>query len=181
MTGSENGRASRFDALFAAYSPDIVAYCGWRAANADDAQDAVSEVFLAAWRRLDEVPGGDAARVWLYACAQAALATVYSGTVPAGVVARERGFKEGRPVRLLPFGYVAHDQAANPASPLDAQLTVGADGIIRQISVRWGTRTSAWTYTVTYSNLGHTPTPVAPPNPLTRDQLRQQAGQSVAG
>lgn len=115
MTRSEDDRARRFDALFAAHSPDIVAYCGWRAANADDAQDAVSEVFLAAWRRLDELPGGDAARVWLYACA------------------------------------------------------------------RRGTRTSAWTYTVAYSNLGHTPAPVAPPNALTRDQLRQRAGQGGNG
>jgi RNA polymerase sigma-70 factor, ECF subfamily len=74
MTTSEDDRARRFDALFADYSPDIVAYCGWRAANADDAQDAVSEVFLAAWRRLDELPGGDAARVWLYACARRVIA-----------------------------------------------------------------------------------------------------------
>jgi hypothetical protein len=97
------------------------------------------------------------------------------------MIARERGFKEGQPVRLLPFGYVAYDQAANPASRLETQLTVGADGIIRQISVRWGTMGSAWTYTVAYSSLGHTPAPVAPPNPLTRDQLRQQARQGGAG
>jgi len=74
MTPSENDRTQRFDALFAAYGPDIVAYCGWRAASADDAQDAVAEVFLVAWRRLDEVPRGDAARVWLYATARLVIA-----------------------------------------------------------------------------------------------------------
>jgi RNA polymerase sigma-70 factor (ECF subfamily) len=74
MTPSENDRTQRFDALFAAYGPDIVAYCGWRAASADDAQDAVAEVFLVAWRRLDEVPHGDAARVWLYATARRVIA-----------------------------------------------------------------------------------------------------------
>jgi RNA polymerase sigma factor (sigma-70 family) len=74
MAGSEQDRARRFDALFAAYGPDVVAYCGWRAASSDDAQDAVSEVFLTAWRRLDEVPGEDAARVWLYACARRVMA-----------------------------------------------------------------------------------------------------------
>ena len=74
MTPSENDRTQRFDALFAAYGPDIVAYCGWRAASADDAQDAVAEVFLVAWRRLDEVPRGDAARVWLYATARRVIA-----------------------------------------------------------------------------------------------------------
>jgi RNA polymerase sigma factor (sigma-70 family) len=64
----------RFDALFASYSRDIVAYCGWRAATPSDAQDAVAEVFLTAWRRLDDVPDGDEARVWLYATARRVIA-----------------------------------------------------------------------------------------------------------
>jgi DNA-directed RNA polymerase specialized sigma24 family protein len=72
-TDTETGRRQRFDALFAAFSSDIVAYCGWRA-GASEAQDAVAEVFLTAWRRLDEVPEGDAARVWLYATARRVIA-----------------------------------------------------------------------------------------------------------
>lgn len=64
----------RFEELFEAYRSDIVAYCGWRSASASDAQDAVAEVFLAAWRRLDELPNGDAARVWLYATARRVIA-----------------------------------------------------------------------------------------------------------
>jgi RNA polymerase sigma factor (sigma-70 family) len=67
-------RRERFEALFAAYSSDIVAYCGWRAGSASDAQDAAAEVFLTAWRRLDELPEGDAARVWLYATARRVIA-----------------------------------------------------------------------------------------------------------
>jgi RNA polymerase sigma factor (sigma-70 family) len=74
MDGRESERKQRFDALFASYSPDIVAYCGWRASSASDAQDAVAEVFLTAWRRLDELPGGDSARVWLYATARRVIA-----------------------------------------------------------------------------------------------------------
>jgi RNA polymerase sigma factor (sigma-70 family) len=74
MRESESERTQRFDALFASYSSDIVAYCGWRAASASDAQDAVAEVFLTAWRRVDELPEGDAARVWLYATARKVLA-----------------------------------------------------------------------------------------------------------
>jgi RNA polymerase sigma factor (sigma-70 family) len=72
-TDSESERRQRFDALFATYSSDIVAYCGWRA-GASDAQDAAAEVFLTAWRRLDELPQGDAARVWLYATARRVIA-----------------------------------------------------------------------------------------------------------
>jgi hypothetical protein len=96
--------------------------------------------------------------------------TVYSGAVAAGQIARETGFKEGQAIRVLPFGYVAHDAAADPASLLDTTVTVGSDGVIREIAVTWGT----WTYSVTYSNLGSTAPIVAPANakPL-RDVLRQ--------
>ena len=94
-------------------------------------------------------------------------ATVYSGTVPAGVIARTQGHKEGQSIRVLPFGYVAHDEAANPAAPLAVRLTVSADGIIRLISVHWGSSSSMWDYTVTYSGLGHTPAPIAPENATT--------------
>ncbi len=61
--GSERERRRRFDALFASYSSDIFAYCGWRAGSPSDAQDAAAEVFLTAWRRLDELPEGDAERI----------------------------------------------------------------------------------------------------------------------
>jgi hypothetical protein len=100
--------------------------------------------------------------------------TVYSGSVAAGLVARETGFKEGQALRVLPFGYVAHDDAADPDALLDASVTVGADGVIRQIAVTWGTGASAWTYTVAYSGLGETLAPVAPENarPL-REVLRR--------
>jgi RNA polymerase sigma-70 factor (ECF subfamily) len=74
VTDNERERRRSFDALFAAYSSDVVAYCGWRAGSPSDAQDAVADVFLTAWRRLDEVPDGDGARVWLYATARRVIA-----------------------------------------------------------------------------------------------------------
>jgi RNA polymerase sigma factor (sigma-70 family) len=67
-------RTRRFDALFHAFSSDVVAYCGWRSESSGEADDAVAEVFLIAWRRLDDLPDGGAARVWLYATARRVLA-----------------------------------------------------------------------------------------------------------
>jgi hypothetical protein len=100
--------------------------------------------------------------------------TVYSGTVAAGLIARKTGFKEGQAIRVLPFGFVAHDEAANPTNPLHASVTVGADGIFRQITVTWGTGASAWNYTVAYSRLGTTPALVAPKHARSlRDVLRK--------
>jgi hypothetical protein len=86
--------------------------------------------------------------------------TVYSGTVPAGLIARETGFKEGQVLRVFPFGFVAHGEAADPAAPLDTAVTVGPDDVVRQIAVTWGT----WSYTVTYRGLGKTAAPAAPAN-----------------
>jgi hypothetical protein len=96
----------------------------------------------------------------------------YRGTVAAGVVAPATGFKEGRELRVLPFGYVAHDEAANPNSQLDLAVTVGPEGIVREIRVTWGTPASSWAYEVTYSGLGTTPALVAPPN--ARDLLKER-------
>jgi hypothetical protein len=90
--------------------------------------------------------------------------TLYRGTVAAGLIAREAALKGGRPIRVFPFGYVAHDEAADPAAPLDVAVTVGPDGVVREIAVTWGSSASAWTYTVTYSNLGTTSALVAPAN-----------------
>jgi hypothetical protein len=97
--------------------------------------------------------------------------TVYRGKVAAGQIARETGFKEGQAIRVFPFGYVAHDAAADPASLLDTAVTVDADGVIREIAVTWGT----WTYTVTYSQLGSTPALVAPANVKSLRELRHLA------
>jgi hypothetical protein len=99
--------------------------------------------------------------------------TVYSGAVAAGQIARESSFKEGRSIRVLPFGFAAHDEAADPAALLDVALTVGTDGIVRDLTVTWGTSASPWSYSVSYDGLGATPAPVAPADarPL-RDTLR---------
>ena len=74
MKEVEVERRRRFDALFEAYHSDVVSYCRWRAGSAGDAQDIAAEVFLTAWRRVDDVSEGDAARVWLYATARRVLA-----------------------------------------------------------------------------------------------------------
>jgi len=74
MRVNEEERETRFDALFREHYADIVAYSSWRAQSAADAQDVVAEVFLTAWRRLDEMPIGEAARPWLYVVARRVMA-----------------------------------------------------------------------------------------------------------
>ena len=74
MSAAGTDRERRFGEVFGRHRRDVVAYCGWRAASASDAQDAVAEVFLAAWRRVDEIPRGERERVWLYATARRVIA-----------------------------------------------------------------------------------------------------------
>jgi hypothetical protein len=101
--------------------------------------------------------------------------TIYSGGLRAGLIARETGFKEGQAIRVFPFGYVAHGEAADPANRLDAAVTVGPDGVVRRIALTWGSPGSAWTYAVTYSGLGITPAPVVPEGARSLKAMRNVA------
>ena len=53
----------RFEALFREHVAGIASYCRWCLRSRGDAEDAVAEVFLVAWRRLDDVPAGEASTV----------------------------------------------------------------------------------------------------------------------
>lgn len=62
----------RFADMYDAHSRDIYAYCR-RRANAERTDDALSETFLVAWRRLDSVPEGREQLLWLYGVAHRVL------------------------------------------------------------------------------------------------------------
>jgi RNA polymerase sigma-70 factor (ECF subfamily) len=64
----------RFEALFREHVAGVASYCRWCLRSRSDAEDAVAEVFLVAWRRLDDVPTGEASRPWLYATARRVVA-----------------------------------------------------------------------------------------------------------
>jgi hypothetical protein len=98
--------------------------------------------------------------------------TVYSGKVASRLIATEAGLKDGEALRVLPFGYVANDEAADPDAQLDIAVTVGENDVVRKVAVAWG-GDSAWTYTVTYSGLSATVAPKAPENARPLSELRK--------
>lgn len=63
----------RFERLYGRHGRAVLAYAV-RRADAQDAADVLAETFLVVWRRLDEVPDGDAERLWLYGVARRVLA-----------------------------------------------------------------------------------------------------------
>lgn len=71
-------RKARFEALYRETYEPILGYVLRRCSSADDAADLVSEVFTVAWRRLDDVPAGDRARLWLYGTARRVLTRYWS-------------------------------------------------------------------------------------------------------
>jgi RNA polymerase sigma factor (sigma-70 family) len=72
-------REARFEAVYAANHAPILGYALRRTVSPDDAADILAETFLTAWRRLDELPGDDGARLWLYGVARRVLANYYRG------------------------------------------------------------------------------------------------------
>lgn len=74
MAQLDKGRRLCFEALFREHVAGVASYCRWRSRFPGDVDDAVAEVFLIAWRRLEDVPSGAAARPWLYATARRVIA-----------------------------------------------------------------------------------------------------------
>jgi RNA polymerase sigma factor (sigma-70 family) len=67
---------ARFNRLYREQGRAILAYALRRVADPEDAADVVAETFLVAWRRFDEVPLGDEARLWLYGVARLVVSNV---------------------------------------------------------------------------------------------------------
>lgn len=78
-TPRERADRARFEALYASCHTAILGYVLRRVAQPQDGADVIAETFLVAWRRLDEVPEGDEARLWLYGVARRALANQRRG------------------------------------------------------------------------------------------------------
>src|ERR1700684_297555 len=85
--GGPDERRHRFEELYAANCGPLLGYVLRRTDNPDDAADVIAETFLTAWRRLDAVPPGDEARLWLYGVARRVLANYRRGERRRAVLA----------------------------------------------------------------------------------------------
>src|SRR2546423_2643253 len=76
MRGHEEAMGSRRDRFSALYEENYHRILGYtlRRTDPNEAADVVAETFTTAWRRLDAVPEGDDARLWLYGTARRVLA-----------------------------------------------------------------------------------------------------------
>lgn len=84
-------RRRRFEEIYAAHRAQILGYAMRRTADPQDAADVLAETFLTAWRRLDDVPPGGQARLWLYGTARRVLANHHRGERRRSALAADLG------------------------------------------------------------------------------------------
>jgi RNA polymerase sigma-70 factor, ECF subfamily len=59
-----------FEQLFRDTRTDLLAYIMRRSQSAEDAADVLAETYLVAWQKLDAIPRGERARLWLFGVAR---------------------------------------------------------------------------------------------------------------
>jgi RNA polymerase sigma factor (sigma-70 family) len=70
VSGPAENPREHFEQLFRDTRTDLLAYILRRSRNAEDAADVLAETYLIAWQKLDRVPKGDRARLWLFGVAR---------------------------------------------------------------------------------------------------------------
>ncbi|GAA1771873.1 sigma-70 family RNA polymerase sigma factor [Nocardioides hankookensis] len=110
LVAARGGDSAAFDALAAPLRPGLLLHCYRMLASSHDAEDAVQETLLRAWRSLDRFEGRSALRTWLY-------------TVATNVCLREieRRGRRYWPVDLSPAG----DPALGVGAPLTETVWLG--------------------------------------------------------
>jgi RNA polymerase sigma factor (sigma-70 family) len=119
----------RLEKLFEAHHRALLAYAARRSATMADAEDVVAEVFLVAWRRLDDVPAGDDALPWLYAVARKTLGNQRRGFLRRGRL-RERLEQTAERPGLAP----QPAPATEPALEALSRLSAGDQELLRLVA-----------------------------------------------
>jgi RNA polymerase sigma factor (sigma-70 family) len=88
-------RIQRFRVIYQDNYARILGYALRRCASPEDAADVLSQTFMTVWRRLDDVPPGEEARLWLYGVAHRALANHHRGERRRGALMERLGAEIG--------------------------------------------------------------------------------------
>jgi RNA polymerase sigma factor (sigma-70 family) len=70
VKGVDPDSCAGFEQLFRDTRTDLLAYVMRRSQSAEDAADVLAETYLIAWQKLDAIPGGERARLWLFGVAR---------------------------------------------------------------------------------------------------------------
>lgn len=106
-----------FEALYRATRGDLLGYLLRRTAGPEEAADLLAETYLVAWEKLDKLPAGQEARLWLFGVARNLSLQRHRRTRVAGALVE-------RLARELRAG-----AAAVPDSPRDDELWAALDAL----------------------------------------------------
>ena len=129
-------RQVRFEEIYRADHDRIYGYVLRRLSDPHDAADVIAETFLTAWRRLDDVPPGEQARLWLYGVARRVLANHWRGQLRRSALADELRadlLTTAPPMTIDPAELSAIRQAFRRLPEADQELLglVGWEGLDR--------------------------------------------------
>lgn len=99
--------ALRFERLYADSVTALLGFSLRRCDSREDAADLVAEVFLVAWRRIEEIPDGEDARLWLFGVAHRLLAN------------QQRALRRQRNLGARLARHLSEAGAPDPATVLD--------------------------------------------------------------
>jgi RNA polymerase sigma factor (sigma-70 family) len=69
-TSEDPSTRERFERLYVETRVGILGYVLRRASSPSDASDVLAETYLIAWRKIDDIPSDEKARLWLYGVAR---------------------------------------------------------------------------------------------------------------
>ena len=119
----------RFRRVFDDHYDDLLRYCLRRLSRAD-ANDAVAEVFTVVWRKVDQLPEGDEARLWLYAIARNIVRNSQRSARRAGLLRRRIGALASQPVPAVESAIIRGEEARLIVDAM-ATLSPGDQEVLR--------------------------------------------------
>jgi RNA polymerase sigma-70 factor (ECF subfamily) len=115
---SEIERRQELEALFLAHAAGVRAYAA-RRVLASEVDDVASDVFVVAWRRLDDVP--EDALPWLLACARRIIANRVRGARRQAALRQRLGLERPAPSAGVPLPDSGLSQGLATLSPADRE------------------------------------------------------------
>ncbi|MEA2827534.1 MAG: hypothetical protein QOG43_1973 [Actinomycetota bacterium] len=122
-------RERRFVQIYESHYGAVSAYARRRLTDGDLAQDAVSDTFLVAWRRLADVPAGHDTLPWLYGVARRVIANQRRGNLRRGELSSRLSL-ESPLSRDVDAGVLIDDERREVLSAL-SRLREGDQEILR--------------------------------------------------